>query len=67
MRRQAREGKKDQGMMVQAWKPFCSFVSKSHPYKSMWQDVGCHLHISSVRGVLSRKVEGKAWPDEEKE
>lgn len=22
---------------------------KSDPYKSTWKDVGCHLHVSSVR------------------
>lgn len=39
---------------------------KSEPYKSTWKDVGCHLHVSSVKRVSSKEVEGKPWPHEER-
>lgn len=66
MKSQPKEGKKGPGNDGAGLNGFL-LIYISHPYKSMWQDVGCHLDISSVRGVLSKKVEGKAWRDGEKQ
>lgn len=45
----------------------CRSFMSSDPYKSMWKNTGCLLHISSVRCVSRKEVEGKLWPEEEKE
>lgn len=66
-RRQAKGRQKGRGNYDVGLNVFLLIYVRNDPYKSMQKDAVCHLHAGSVRCISNKEVEGKPWPNEEKE